>query len=159
VSTGKTCSGLIHPDDIVQTLKSMNAAAVDGMTWAQEFRIIGKDGHVRTLFGKAITYRETDGKYNAYGSVTDITEHKASLAILQESEARFRALTELSSDWYWEQDAEYRFTRFHGAIQAGRNKTGQHSIGKTRWENGALNMTEAAWAAHRAVLDARQEFR
>ncbi|ARV18170.1 Cyclic di-GMP phosphodiesterase Gmr [Curvibacter sp. AEP1-3] len=150
---------LIHPDDIVQTLKSMNAAAVDGMTWAQEFRIIGKDGHVRTLFGKAITYRETDGKYNAYGSVTDITEHKASLAILQESEARFRALTELSSDWYWEQDAEYRFTRFHGAIQAGRNKTGQHSIGKTRWENGALNMTEAAWAAHRAVLDARQEFR
>ncbi|NBX22054.1 MAG: sensor domain-containing diguanylate cyclase, partial [Betaproteobacteria bacterium] len=150
---------LIHPEDIVQTLKSMNAAAQDGMTWAQEFRIIGKDGQVRTLFGKAITYKELDGKYNAYGSVTDITQHKESLAILQQSEARFRALTELSSDWYWEQDADYRFTRFDGAFDTGRTKTGQTSLGKTRWEVGALNMSEADWAAHRGVLDARQEFR
>ena len=27
-----------------------------------------------------------------------------------ESEARFRAIAELSGDWYWEQDASYRFT-------------------------------------------------
>ncbi|CAM8646023.1 GGDEF domain [Comamonadaceae bacterium] len=150
---------MIHPDDIIQTLKSMNASARDGMTWAQEFRIIHKDGHVRSLFGKAITYLEADGRYNAYGSVTDITQHKESLAILQESEARFRALTELSSDWYWEQDADYRFVRFHGAIETGRDKTTERSIGKTRWENGAMNMTEADWAAHKAVLDARQVFR
>ncbi|MDZ7892930.1 MAG: EAL domain-containing protein [Rhodoferax sp.] len=150
---------LIHPDDIVQTLKSMNAAAKDGMTWAQEFRIIGMDGQVRTLFGKATTYKESDGKYNAYGSVTDITEHKASLAILQESEARFRALTELSSDWYWEQDTEYRFTRFVGPLRERGGKSGVQSLGKTRWEIGALNMSEADWSAHRAVLDGRQEFR
>lgn len=150
---------LIHPDDIVQTLKSMSDAARDGMTWAQEFRILDKEGHARTLFGKAITYMEATGRYNAYGSVTDITQHKASLATLQESEARFRALTQLSSDWYWEQDTEYRFTRFHGAIQAGREKTGSESLGKTRWENGADNLTEADWAAHRRALEARQEFR
>ena len=28
---------------------------------------------------------------------------------LQSSEARFRALTELTSDWYWEQDAQLLF--------------------------------------------------
>jgi len=150
---------LIHPDDIVQTLKSMNAAAQDSTTWAQEFRILDKHGQVRTVFGKATAYLETTGRLNAYGSVTDITEHKASLAILQESEARFRALTQLSSDWYWEQDTDYRFTRFHGATQAGHGKTGEGSLGKTRWANGADNMTEADWAAHRAVLEARQEFR
>ena len=27
-----------------------------------------------------------------------------------ENEARFRAIAELSGDWYWEQDAGYRFT-------------------------------------------------
>ncbi len=32
-----------------------------------------------------------------------------------ESEKRFRSLTALSSDWYWEQDAQYRFVRFEGA--------------------------------------------
>jgi PAS domain-containing protein len=31
-----------------------------------------------------------------------------------ESEKRFRSLTALSSDWYWEQDAQYRFVRFEG---------------------------------------------
>jgi diguanylate cyclase (GGDEF)-like protein/PAS domain S-box-containing protein len=32
-------------------------------------------------------------------------------------------------------------------------------MGRTRWEIGALNMTEADWAAHRAVLQAHQPFR
>jgi len=150
---------LIHRDDIVATLKSMNDAAVDGMTWAHEFRIVRPDGAVRTLFGKAITFREGGGLFNTYGAVTDITEHKVSQAILQESESRFRGLTELSSDWYWEQDAQFRFTRFDGALKAGGEKTGAGSIGKTRWENGSLNMTEADWAAHRAVLEAHQAFR
>jgi len=150
---------LIHQDDIVATLKSMNDAAVDGMTWAHEFRIARPDGAVRTLFGKAITFREGGGLFNTYGAVTDITEHKVSQAILQESESRFRGLTELSSDWYWEQDAQFRFTRFDGALKAGGEKTGASSIGKTRWENGSLNMTEADWAAHRAVLEAHQAFR
>lgn len=150
---------LIHRDDIVATLKSMNDAAVDGMTWAHEFRIVRPDGAVRTLFGKAITFKESGGLFNTYGAVTDITEHKVSQAILQESESRFRGLTELSSDWYWEQDAQFRFTRFDGALKAGGEKTGAGSIGKTRWENGSLNMTEADWAAHRAVLEAHQAFR
>ena len=29
---------------------------------------------------------------------------------LRQSEARFRSLTQLSSDWYWEQDSEFRLT-------------------------------------------------
>ena len=33
---------------------------------------------------------------------------------LRNSEARFRSLTELSSDWYWETDAEGRFTLVKG---------------------------------------------
>ena len=38
---------------------------------------------------------------------------------VRESEARLRALTHLSSDWYWEQDAEFRFTRLEGRQVAG----------------------------------------
>jgi CheY-like chemotaxis protein len=36
---------------------------------------------------------------------------------LRESEARYRSLTELASDWYWEQDAEGQFTRVSGPVQ------------------------------------------
>jgi CheY-like chemotaxis protein len=37
-------------------------------------------------------------------------------AELRSSEARFRSLAELVSDWYWEQDAEGEFTRISGPV-------------------------------------------
>ena len=37
-------------------------------------------------------------------------------AALRESEARFRSLTELASDWYWEQDDTGRFTKISGPV-------------------------------------------
>lgn len=37
-------------------------------------------------------------------------------AELRASEARFRSLTELASDWYWEQDAEGNFTKASGPV-------------------------------------------
>jgi PAS domain S-box-containing protein len=37
-------------------------------------------------------------------------------AELRESEARFRSLTELASDWYWEQDEHGNFTRVSGPV-------------------------------------------
>ena len=37
-------------------------------------------------------------------------------AELRESEARYRALTELASDWYWEQDAQGAFVRQSGPV-------------------------------------------
>ncbi len=79
-------------------------------------------------------------------------------AVLRESEARFRSLTNLSSDWFWEQDENLRFIRF-----SGRRFTETHDaaklLGKTRWEQTYLNMTEADWAAHRELLNAHKLFR
>ncbi len=37
-------------------------------------------------------------------------------AELRESEARYRSLTELASDWYWEQDVTGAFTRVSGPV-------------------------------------------
>src|SRR6267142_1202635 len=75
--------------------------------------------------------------------------------VLREREENFRALTELSSDMYWTQDAEFRFTSFSGS-----NKTAPlRLIGKHRWDEISFNMTEADWAAHKAIMDAHQPFR
>ena len=38
-------------------------------------------------------------------------------AELRESEARYRSLTELASDWYWEQDKSGAFTKVSGPVQ------------------------------------------
>ena len=37
-------------------------------------------------------------------------------AELRESEARYRSLTELASDWYWEQDENGSFTKVSGPV-------------------------------------------
>ena len=37
-------------------------------------------------------------------------------AELRESEARYRSLTELASDWYWEQDDGGNFTKVSGPV-------------------------------------------
>jgi diguanylate cyclase (GGDEF)-like protein len=76
---------------------------------------------------------------------------------VRDSEARFRSLTNLSSDWYWEQDAEYRFIRVAGRL-VGVDDDGLRTllIGKCRWECGIE--VEGGWPAHRALLEARQSF-
>ena len=88
----------------------------------------------------------------------DVTaEHQAQRS-LAESEARFRGLTELSSDWYWEQDAQFRYVYISEDADA-RGALGMKArAGKTRWEVPWSGVTEAQWAAHRAQLEAHQVF-
>ena len=75
---------------------------------------------------------------------------------LRESDLRFRSLTELSSDFYWESDTEHRLT----LLNAGGGARGlpplrqAPQIGERRWEIPYLSPDAAGWQAHRAVLDA-----
>ena len=88
----------------------------------------------------------------------DVSDYVRVETELRESEARFRSLSDLSSDWYWEHDADGRFVQLAGDLSVNGIPLAD-VLGHTRWELGALNMTEAEWAAHRAVLASRQPFR
>ena len=76
---------------------------------------------------------------------------------LRDSGFRFRNLTDLTSDWHWEQDAAFRFTSFGG--QASDHSLLDQRIGKHPWELVALNMTERDWDVHRQALADEQIFR
>ena len=79
---------------------------------------------------------------------------------LRQSETRWRSIADLSSDWYWEQDADYRLTRLEGDIGRNNPVGAEHlRIGMRRWELPVVNLTEAEWSAHRAVCVAHQPFR
>ncbi len=76
---------------------------------------------------------------------------------LRESERRFRDLAELSSDWYWEQDADFRFTVMSGGVENKGKFVVNEALRKTRWEL-PIDLGEAEWAAHRATLEAHRAF-
>ena len=85
------------------------------------------------------------------------SEERAESA-LSRSESRFRSLTGLASDVYWEQDTEYRFVSVSGGGPSWMATRRGGAVGKRLWDFDYTNMTEADWAAHRAVLDARKPF-
>lgn len=75
---------------------------------------------------------------------------------LVRSEARFRELATLSSDWVWEQDADFRFCD----MSSGLNRAGvsnRATLGKRRWEL-PIPFSDSEWAEHKATLAAHQPF-
>jgi PAS domain S-box-containing protein len=78
---------------------------------------------------------------------------------LRESEARFRSLTELASDWYWEQDENGKFTKVSGpvlemlgirveAFEEEMNTAPQHG-----WNETQRKALQASIAARQPFLD------
>src|SRR6267143_1118870 len=78
---------------------------------------------------------------------------------LVDSERRFRSLTGLSSDMYWEQDDQYRFTSSSGSGPEWMVSGLREAAGTRRWDFKYENVTDKDWAAHIALLDARKPFR
>lgn len=77
-------------------------------------------------------------------------------SVLAKSEERFRTLAMISSDWVWEQDANFRFIEMSsGLMRAGQSNTS--TLGKTRWELPIL-LDEDDWAGHKADLAAHKPF-
>jgi len=87
-----------------------------------------------------------------------ISARKISEENLLDGEERFRALAEISSDFFWEMDAEFRFTKFFGQ---GTEKTHARYIGRKRWDSATEKDAAESekWTEHRKILEAHQPFR
>lgn len=78
-------------------------------------------------------------------------------AALEASEARFRELAAIGSDWTWEQDAQLRFTE-HTSLGMNKSFAPATIIGSTRWQLPII-ISDSDREKHQADLDARRAFR
>jgi PAS domain S-box-containing protein len=92
------------------------------------------------------------------GMLRDISARKLADEALRASEARFRSLTEMSADWYWEQDEQLRFVTFSGGTARSPGMERDFLIGRTRWEVSQPPADDPDWTRHRATLAAQQPF-
>ena len=94
------------------------------------------------------------------GFIRDITVQQANQKRLRESEARFRSLSALSTDWFWEQDDQYRFVSFaDGDSQALWSGLPPISMGLRRWELPGVSAPMQVWQEHKELIEARKPFR
>jgi PAS domain S-box-containing protein len=78
---------------------------------SKPFDLVEVRTRIRNMLEVRLLYKQLDN----YNRLLEQTV-KERTAELRESEARYRGLTELASDWYWEQDAAGAFTRVSGPV-------------------------------------------
>jgi len=94
-----------------------------------------------------------------YGLFTEISDIKRIELTARSNEAKFRTLTQLSSDYYWEQDEQLRFTITAARTDGRPGPPPQMRLGMRRWEVPGTEPVNTTWAEHQQVLAARAPFR
>lgn len=125
-------------------LRALKAGAKDFVS--KPFDLVEVQTRIHNMLEVRLLYR----KLADYNRVLEQTVLDRT-AELRMSEARFQRFTELSSDWYWEQDAEGRLTEFSGPVHE------MLGIGNGGPEDSAAGEAgRAGWnEEERAALDAK----
>lgn len=90
-------------------LRALQAGAKDFIS--KPFDLVEVRTRIHNMLEVRLLYKKLDD-YNQQLEQT-VRERTAELC---ESEARYRSLTELASDWYWEQDEHGSFTKVSGPV-------------------------------------------
>ncbi len=90
-------------------LRALQAGAKDFIS--KPFDLVEVKTRIRNMLEVRLLYK----RLQEFNSVLEQKVQERT-AELRESEARFRSLTELASDWYWEQDENGDFTRVSGPV-------------------------------------------
>ncbi len=123
-------------------LRSLQAGAKDFVS--KPFDLVEVQTRIHNLLEVRLLYQKLD----IYNKVLEQTVQERT-AELRVSEARFKSFTELSSDWYWEQDADGKFTEISGPVFEMLGIEADAPIGTTNL------LSAGVWNAdERAQLDA-----
>ncbi len=152
-----TVKQISHPDDKHVTDKvraQLRAGEID--SFQMEKRYLRKDGTPVWVQLTISVARDAAGRpAHDISIVQDISARKLAELALQRSEQRFRGLVEMSSDWFWELDADLRFTAFGGR---GMDRFDAALRGRLAWDIPG-GSSEVAWADLRELLERRLSFR
>ncbi len=133
-------------------LRALQAGAKDFVS--KPIDLLEVETRIHNMLEVRLLYR----KLNDYNKVLEQTVLERT-AELRESEARFKSFTELSSDWYWEQDANGKFTRVSGpvfdmlGIEADHSDAHSESAAAPRWDAAERALLDANIASRKPFLD------
>ncbi|HEV7816203.1 MAG TPA: response regulator, partial [Janthinobacterium sp.] len=129
-------------------LRALQAGAKDFV--GKPFDLVEVQTRIHNMLEVRLLYR----KLNNYNQMLERTVLDRTAA-LRESEARFQRFTELSSDWYWEQDADGVLTRHCGPVleMLGLGGDGAQAGAAQGWDADERALLTANIASRRPFLD------
>jgi PAS domain S-box-containing protein len=156
---GRKVSDLVSPEVYARIKPALNRALSGDPVSIERYQARADGGTVE-IEGRYIPDVDVEGRViGMFALHRDVTAERRARESLARSEARFRSLTALSTDWYWEQDAQFRYVYISEDADARGAMDMKQRAGKMRWELPSSGLTEEQWAAHRAQLEAHQVFR
>ncbi len=131
-------------------LRALQAGAKDFVS--KPFDLLEAKTRIHNMLELRLLYRRLE----AHNQLLEETVQRRT-AELRDSEARYRSLAELASDWYWEQDETGRFTKVSGPVMEMLGIRGD-AAKDAAVERLASGWNETERAALRATIAARQPF-
>jgi PAS domain S-box-containing protein len=133
-------------------LRALQEGAKDFVS--KPFDLVEVQTRIHNMLEVRLLYQKLDN----YNKVLEQTVQERT-AELRESEARFKSFTELSSDWYWEQNPQGQFTKISGpvlemlGIEADDVPGATSTVLPGRWNAAERALLDANIAARRPFLD------
>jgi len=135
-------------------LRALQAGAKDFIS--KPFDLLEVKTRIHNMLEVRLLYRRLE----AHNLLLEQTVQERT-AELRESEARYRSLTELASDWYWEQDESGSFTKVSGPVldmlgirvDALQGISAMDAVHGSGWNEGERTVLRAAIAARQPFLD------
>ncbi len=124
-------------------------------------RIFGKVGFGLSAAAVSMTVAVRQFAAAFYSMIATRKELTLALEAAHRSEQRFRDFAQVASDWYWEMDAELRFTYLSARVTDVLGIKPEEMLGHHRGQicsPDEINHPEK-WARHHADLEARRPFR
>jgi PAS domain S-box-containing protein len=131
-------------------LRALQAGAKDFIS--KPFDLVEVKTRIRNMLEVRLLYKELEN-YNA--RLEQVVQERT--AELRESEARYRSLVELASDWYWEQDETGNFTKVSGPVLEMLGIRVGTLVGESS-DDGVPGWNEVERAALQAKIADRQPF-
>jgi diguanylate cyclase (GGDEF)-like protein/PAS domain S-box-containing protein len=150
----------IHPDDIKPAPHPASDHVLRGHPRLSNIRFRHKNGAWIWLGASTRTIRDpgTGKKTGIVSMARDITAQLEAARELARREERFRSLTSLSSDWYWETDIHGRFTFVSDGIFTRIGVRPEQIVG-TMFQSHVADTETPSFAAYLDCLRAKRPFR